>query len=409
MTVPGRRRLLARLGSGPLLSLVVWLVVGLALLNPWPALTRGADVQSFWTAPENVSQSPTNSYLPQVFVDRGGTVHLVYADYQPGHADIFYAARPPNSGWLPPVNLSNSPGTSNYPMVAVDGAGTIHVVWQDDTPGNSQVYYASKPTSGPWSTPANISESPGYARRPRLAIDRADTLHVVWGDNSGGHPQISYRSRAVGFDVWSPVSNISNTPGYADAPTIAVDSTGRLHVAWGDNSPGAFDIYYSSQAVGGGWSAPVNLSNSELTSVLPALAVGPNDSLHLVWNDDSTGNWEIYYRVRAPSGGWSATRNLSNTPGNIDDDNDPPALAVGADGLARVVWFDRSGPWRWDLYYTRQKPGGAWTPATPITGSGRAFFPALGLDAAGSSHIAWYDDSINNTNWEILYLQGDGL
>lgn len=43
---------------------------------------------------------------------------------------------------------------------------------------------------------------------------------------------------------WTAAKRISWTPGYSTFPDIAVDSSGTIHVVWYDDTPGDYEIYY---------------------------------------------------------------------------------------------------------------------------------------------------------------------
>jgi len=43
--------------------------------------------------------------------------------------------------WTPSQGLPWTTGDSKFPAIAVDSSGNLHVVWWDDTPGNSEIYY----------------------------------------------------------------------------------------------------------------------------------------------------------------------------------------------------------------------------------------------------------------------------
>ena len=71
-------------------------------------------------------------------------------------------------------------------------------------------------------------------------------------------------------------------------------------------------------------SKPVNISNNTANSYSPELAVSEaenlvgNDSVQVVWTDNSTGNGDIYYQRSADNGtSFGSTQNLSNNPGNL--------------------------------------------------------------------------------------------
>jgi hypothetical protein len=43
---------------------------------------------------------------------------------------------------------------------------------------------------------------------------------------------------------WSTAKRLTLNSGESEKPSIAVDSSGNPHVVWRDNTPGNFEIYY---------------------------------------------------------------------------------------------------------------------------------------------------------------------
>ena len=88
----------------------------------------------------NVSNSAGSSFKTALAVS-GNNVHIVWDDLTPGNFDILYS-RSFDGGatFSPMINLSDNAGTSNRPAIAVSG-NNVHVVWEDKTPGNSDIFY----------------------------------------------------------------------------------------------------------------------------------------------------------------------------------------------------------------------------------------------------------------------------
>jgi hypothetical protein len=79
-------------------------------------------------------------------------------------------------------------------------------------------------------------------------------------------------------------------------PAIAVDSNSRIHVVWDDKYPSKAEIYYKKSTDKG-----VNWTTKRLTwnsgdSLRPDIFVDSNKNIHVVWCDETPGNYEIYYR-----------------------------------------------------------------------------------------------------------------
>jgi hypothetical protein len=93
--------------------------------------------------------------------------------------------------WEPTVRLTNSPGVSHRPSVAVAGNG-VHVVWWDDRDGNSEVYYKHSADGGvKWGEDVRLTNAPGASQFPSIAVSH-NFIHVVWLESRDGSPQIYY-------------------------------------------------------------------------------------------------------------------------------------------------------------------------------------------------------------------------
>jgi len=67
-------------------------------------------------------------------------LYAVYQTDSPGNYEI-YLKHSTNGGstWQPVQRLSINTGISAYPFIAVNSS-TVYVVWEDDTPGNNEIY-----------------------------------------------------------------------------------------------------------------------------------------------------------------------------------------------------------------------------------------------------------------------------
>jgi len=70
--------------------------------------------------------------------------HILVAwdDDSPGNADIFFTKSTDrgNSFSIKPINLSKNVGRSLYPDVALSRSNISYIIWSDDTPGNYEVF-----------------------------------------------------------------------------------------------------------------------------------------------------------------------------------------------------------------------------------------------------------------------------
>lgn len=90
-------------------------------------------------------------------------------------------AGPAVTVFSPPQNVSNNTGTSWVQQIAVDSKGNINLVWWDNSPGYGAVFFSRSIDGGITFFPAqNLSNDPGGATPPNIAVDSAGTIYVVW-------------------------------------------------------------------------------------------------------------------------------------------------------------------------------------------------------------------------------------
>src|SRR4029078_11292206 len=90
----------------------------------------------------------------------------------------------------------------------------------------------------------------------------------------------------------------------------------RTRVVWQDNSTGNNEIYLRDSTDGGNrFGAPINFSKSTGDSQFPQIESIANRT-RAVWQDNSTGNNEIYLLVYDGGSKSSSKKNLSNSTGD---------------------------------------------------------------------------------------------
>jgi len=368
------------------------------------------------------SEMPASAFHMRIAADSDGGIHLVWIEYPASnnvsHYDIMYGTKPSGGSWSSKENISNDPYSSCCPALACDSVGGVHVVWECTIPvssdySNVEVYYATKPKGGSWSTAANLSNTPsvdgsGGSFYPAIAIDSNDNLHVAWKENNTAAELgslgmgIRYITKPSG-GTWSSTGNVSDHVGHLADIDIATDnvtaSGGGVHIVWtqGAISPGG-DLVCSEKLEGGSWSTPVNISNTDCGSYLPDIAVDSAASLHLVWLEDNVWDeqaqdWlnvnQIRYATKGSGGSWSPPIAISDNSAYLDE----PAITVDADGTLHVVWRTLQDS-IWQIFYTSKSQGQPWTTPVNISDSSRN---CVSVDiACASVHPVWGEDTGTN-------------
>lgn len=354
----------------------------------------------------NISHNAGDSLGPRLAIDREDGLHLAWFDLTAGDNDIFYSAKASGGTWTDAFNISDNPTPSRSPSIAVDSQGTVHVVWQDFAPGNYDIFYSQKPKGGNWSTPYNVSNNPEDSTAPSVAVDGQGIVHVAWQQDVSGTPDIFYSSRAVD-GTWATPVNVSNNSGESDNPSLAVDAQRNVHLVWFDKTPGNEDIFYATKPNGGTWSTPVNISNNTGDSEYPVLAADSQGTVNVAWQDNTPGNWEIFYSSKPAGGSWSTPFNISRNSSSSGF----PTIAVDDSNNVYLAWHDNSPNITQDLYeifYVSKPKGGDWSSPVNISGTSvKSGDPSIGVDSHHTVHVAWSEYLQNN--WDVVYASTPGI
>ena len=355
-----------------------------------------------WTAARRLTWNSGYSVEPRIAIRSFGDPHVVWSDFTPGNWELFcLKSADGGATWGTSQRLTWTATASADPAMAVDFSGNLHVVYYDALPGKWQIYYKKSTDGGVhWTASQRLTWTSGWADCPDISTSYPGNLHVVWEDNTPGNSEIYYRNSTDKGITWSTVTRLSWNVGDSYYPAIAVDSSGDLHVVWEDNTPGKRAIYYKKSTDGGAtWAASQRLTWSSVETWTPSIAADSSGNLHVVWGEDTPGYSEVYYK-RSTDGGatWETSRRLTWTAGNSNE----PEIAADPSGNLHVVWGDNL-PGNPEVYYKKSPDGGSsWGPTQRLTwSSGDSWHPKIAADSSGNLHVVWDDDITGND--EIYY------
>jgi hypothetical protein len=350
------------------------------------------------SSPANISNSEGESKRPAVAVGADGSVHVVWEDQSAGNWEIFYASKEPDGSWSPPTNVSQNLGGSFRPSVAVGTDGSVHVAWHDDTPGDYEIFYAVKPPGGVWSDAVNISNSSKWSFWPSLVVGAEGFLHAAWHDQTPGNWEAFSASKPPD-GAWSPVTNLSNSAGTSFIPTLLIAGDGLVYAVWQDDTSGSSDVFSASRPPEGPWSAPVNLSGTGTDSAPFAAAQSPDGSLRVVWREATADGPRLLSVTRLPGQPWSSPEDLGGSvvaSGRF-------AIGTGEDGSLYLLWDDLTLGNR-EVFFASKAPGGPWSPPFKVSDSpSESSLGGIATGREGSAHIVWRDEELGRG--EIFYWQ----
>ncbi len=350
------------------------------------AALLGNKPQPSFTPPVNITGSSQRCVSPITKLDASGILHLMCGS-QITMNQLFYAQRGLDGAWTP-LELASTNHVAMqsdyfYYKFDVDQNGGVHVIWSTYRDDNYDVFYRYRSPGGTWAGVINLSHNPQDSSDENLgqvtiAVDPYGQVHAAWDFRKPGIGDIFYSWRDTN-GVWSVPANLSNDPNSSGNPKLLANSFGRVHLLWEDNRSGVFNVYYRERSAAGFWSDPVNLSVTTLLVMDYNLKVNETGDLHVAWMEFQNFNpYAIRYRHRDASGRWSnieEVTNLASFPYLC-------GLLADKDGRARVLWRQSHNSW-----LSTRKPNGEWDIPTQIYTSSGSYCGNLFTDSSGKLHL----------------------
>lgn len=268
------------------------------------SFTYSTDHGATFATPASLSYHNANSMSAQVAIDLSGNIDVVWENNSLGYFDIFFSRSADNGvTFSTPADISDGSGEAQDPQITLDAKGNINVVWEDNTPPsiNPDIYFARSGNGGTtFSSPVNVSNDAGISANPFLTVDAAANIDVAWEDNTPGNRDIFFsRSTDSGATFSSPL-NLSNDPGLSLAVDMAADKSGNLNVTWQDATPGISQVFFSRLAgaivasqppvanAGPNQTIPCSGPNGAAVTLNGSKSTDPNgDALSFVWTDQA--------------------------------------------------------------------------------------------------------------------------
>jgi hypothetical protein len=361
--------------------------------------------------------------FPAIDVDSADNLFLIMSvatapasEHRP-HSQIFFTmSRNGGADWdnLPQTrNLSNSPGEAFGPSLAVGKSipARIYITYHDNSTGTTQAYLLRTKKRTKFRHPSNITPHKGGAFAPRVALDSAEAVNIVWGDTSDNLGTVVFvRSTDQGASFTTPL-DVSRSSGVAFDPEIAVDSSDGINVAWQDTAPGKSVIMFSRSTDGGEtFSDTKQVSTGTGAATEAAIATDSAGRLSIVWVDDSTGSSEAYYSRSTDNGQtFSEPFNVSRFPGG--DIHKPTVVA--SQNAVYVAFqngdlFGEGMIKNEQVYIAKSEDAGvSFGEIEQVSHAknsiGRAHSPAMTVDSRGVLHIVWIDASVIGNDEGLLF------
>ncbi|MBU1627005.1 hypothetical protein KKB18_06510, partial [bacterium] len=253
---------------------------------------------------------------PKIAVDSNNFPHITWSANPNSDYEIYYTFWDGSSwtsygGANTGNGISDNSGASKYPSIDLYN-DLPQIVWQDDSNGNNEIYFAYYNSSswvsyGNGKTGGGISKNSGSSEMPTIKIlQQFGFPRVAWEDNTSGTKQIYYihwdGTSWVSYGGSNTGNGLSNSIGASTSATIGISGTYYPNIAWQT-------LYYSGSQIqfkrwnGSAWSeidgssGGMGLSKSYGYATKPSIVINQSNSRpHIAWQDNSSGYTQIYYK-----------------------------------------------------------------------------------------------------------------
>ena len=323
-----------------------------------------------WAAPA-LGQSvvtlniPDGGRLPQVVLDDGGTLHLIYVVGDTQHGDLMYVTRPPGaSGWSAPAQVNSAEGTVTG-FGPIDGGrlalgknGRLHVAWMRISP--TAFFYTRTNEDGQgFEEQFAVASGDGVETGPSVAADHAGNVYLFWhsgGGEDAGRAVYMAASRDEGFifELARPIN--AEVEGACACCGLAAltDDTGAIYLSYrgARDNVGRGQRLLTSRDAGGTFTDTLIQPWNVGACPVATTSLGPGPSgMTVAWETQG----QIYFA------GIDQLEDRVSPPGTADKRRKNPAVAVNRRGETLLAWGDGSGfrsggTLHWQLFDATGRP-----------------------------------------------------
>jgi hypothetical protein len=207
---------------------------------------RSEDGGASFSAPLNLSRSEAGDGKGRIDRHRwhngsldlaagaGGSVYAAWTEYE----GVLWFARSVDGGrsFTAPLPIAGG-GTdkpARAPALALGANGAVYLAWTVGEDRRADIRVARSADGGASFAPARIvAPSPGYSDAPKLAVDTHGVVHLVYAESAGGPfaaSHVRYTRSTDGAASFAPPREIS--PLGAGFPSLSIDAQGKLFVLW---------------------------------------------------------------------------------------------------------------------------------------------------------------------------------
>jgi hypothetical protein len=242
-----------------------------------------------------ISDENTNAYHPEITAS-GTNVFVIWNNLDADKGNHILLRHSIDGGSIFDSKMEIGVGVKDsFPKVAADDSN-FFVVW--DVKGydnNTKVMYKNGQDNNASLDDKTVDLNQGKNGGESQILSKGNHILVSWTSNSGkeGNELSLVKSDDFGISFGNIVK-VSNGSKSSNVETVMVDN--NLFVVWQESVHDAEEILLKKSTDRGiTFSQTLDLSNNDGISECPSIAA-TEGKLHIVWQDKSAGNNEVFYK-----------------------------------------------------------------------------------------------------------------
>lgn len=364
------------------------------LLGMFPGKTVFAE--GYFTFLGSKSFSAEQVLNPSLVIDSSGTPYVAYEGYMSDNVTVMKYTGMGITGWEVVGNTSLPVGRGNYPSLAIDSSGTLYVSYMDYNNGSKATVmkYSGYGATG-WEPVGSTGFSAGKVHKPSLAIDSSGVLYVAYEDQEYG-----LRATVMKFNgvSWEAVGSAAFSAGRASYQSLCIDNSGIPYLAYRDwgNGHKATVMKYSGKGIYG-WEPVGSVAFSAGQADYTSLKINSIGVPYVAYMDGYYGDKATVMKYNGAN--WEAV-GVSGFSGSSASD---PSLAINSSDIPYVAYQDWGNGGKTTV---KKYMGTNWeTVGTPGISDGNAFNHSLAIDRNSIPYVAFTD---GYTKANVMKLTNEG-
>ena len=144
-----------------------------------------------------------------------------------------------------------------------------------------------------------ISIADRESDRTYLETDQDNDVYIIWQEDRSGRPELFYSKLDSSGNVLIDDKRMTFGHPFQDPSStgLTTDLLNQVQIVFADERVDNVELYYMEVDSTNGTKLieDERITISQRYSISPSIAVNSSDSVHMAWGDNRSGNMEIWY------------------------------------------------------------------------------------------------------------------